>query len=241
MGGYSQVRAYQSLINECVESQINYDRVWLLSGLDYPLWSNEDMMNFFNEYPDLELMRGINISNDPMVKYKCVPYHFFRDMKASNRVRCRLIVLGEKLMKVIPIRKKPYVFTNGKKNDIYMASEWWCLTGNCVRYLYEQLNNNKDWEHYFKYAYAPDELVPATIIYNSEFGKKTVAEMPENWKARWFSAITYTHYLEYTSHIHIYDENDYEKLMNSGKMFVRKLTSEKSLKLIEKINKHRNA
>lgn len=147
-------------------------------------------------------------------------------------------------MKVIPIRKKPYVFTNGKKNDIYMASEWWCLTGKCVRYLYVQLKYNKDWEHYFKYAYCPDELVPATIIYNSEFGKRTVTEMPENWKAgdpERFAAITYTHYVEYYSYIHIYDENDYEKLMNSGKMFVRELTSEKSLKLIELIDRHRKS
>lgn len=237
------MRSYQSLINECVESQINYDRVWLLSGLDYPLWSNEDMINYFNEHPDLELMRALNISHDPLVEYKCVPYHFFRDLKASDWVRGRLIGLGQRLIKFIPIRKKPYVFTNGKSNDIFFASTWWCLTGKCVRYLYEQLNNNKDWEHYFKYAYCPDELVPATIIYNSEFGKRTVTEMPKNWKAgdpERFAAITYTHYVEYYSYIHIYDETDYEKLISSGKMFVRKLTSEKSLKLIELIDKHRN-
>lgn len=243
-GGYSQVRAYQSLINECVGACIDYDRVWLLSGLDYPLWSNEEMIHFFEENPELELMRGINISQDTMVDFKCRLYHFFRDFKANDRIRGKLIREALKVMKTLSIRKKPYIYTNGKKNDVYMSSEWWCLTGKCVRYLHEQLNNNKDWRNYFKYSYAPDELVVATIIYNSEFGKNTVMKMPENWNVgdpERFAAITYTHYVEYYSHIHIYDENDFDKLINSGKMFVRKLTSEKSIKLIEKIDEHRNS
>ena len=37
----------------------------------------------------------------------------------------------------------------------------------------------------------------------------------------------------------IYDENDFDKLIQSDKMFVRKLTSNKSLQLIEMMDRYR--
>ena len=85
--------------------------------------------------------------------------------------------------------------------------------------------------NYFQTSYAPDELVIATIVMNSEFGRQAHLS-----RSRRLEDLSMLHYLRYTDHIWTYDEKDFEKLINSGKPFVRKLMSGKSEKLIEMIN-----
>lgn len=238
-GGYSQVVTYQRLIGLSIDSGVLYDRVFLLSGLDYPLWSNSRLIEFLEANPSLELMKLRNISEpvSQMVKFKCTIYHFFRDFQIRRSVHRYIMWGARKIMTILPIRKKPYIFTNGKRNNIYFSSTWFCLTGNCIRYAYKELTENLDWEHYFKYSYAPDEMVLATIIGNSVFGQNAIQWKNEDGMG--LVGVTQTHYIEYDTHIHIYDENDYRKLIDSDKMFVRKLTSEKSLRLIQMIDEYR--
>ena len=138
------------------------------------------------------------------------------------------------LMGLLPLRKKQYVMTNGKRNDIFYASEWFCMTGRCMSYVYDQLTNNHDWERYFRHSYCPDELVVATILFNSPF-----AEHAFNWKkedGEGLEGVTMLHYIEYTDAIQIYDERDYDKLMASEKMFARKLVTGRSDKLMDRLD-----
>jgi hypothetical protein len=92
--------------------------------------------------------------------------------------------------------------------------------------------SNKKLVRYFKTSYAPDEMLIPTIVFNSTYSINAIAV-----KERSFSKLTPLHYLRYTNHIWVYDESSYTNIMNSGKIFVRKLVSGKSEKLIEMINK----
>lgn len=217
---------------------MNYDRVFLLSGLDYPLWPNSKILNFLSAHPKLEFIKARNISHTKMINEKCTTYHFFRDIRCSYEIRRWLMFSARIVMKILPIRKLPHIYTNGKINEVFYASEWFCLTGDCVRYAYDELENNKSWEKYFKYAFCPDELVLATIICNSPFYNNIIKWNEADGYG--LTGVTYTHYIEYDSHIHIYDENDFNKLIASDKMFVRKLTTQQSLNLIRKIDQYRN-
>lgn len=236
MGGDSQVSAYLNLMEECVSSGEQYGHVFLLSGLDYPLWPNSRIMDYLERHPQAEFIRGRCITGSPMGDYKCRQYHFFRDFKTRHhQLRRCLRFAARSIMQCLPFRKKDYVVTNGKRNNIYFTSTWFCLTGRCLAYVYDQLAHNKDWERYFRYAMCPDELVVATIVFNSPFGANAYRWKEEDGNG--LEALTMLHYIEYTDAIRIYDERDYDKLMNSGKMFVRKLTTQKSLKLMELIDK----
>lgn len=235
-GGYSQVLAYQSLMRECIASGTEYGHVFLLSGLDYPLWSKAKILKYMEEHPTIEFVRAKCITGTIMGEFKCSRYHYFRDMRTPfYQLRRCLIFAARHLMGLLPLRKKQYVMTNGKRNDIYFASEWFCMTGRCMSYVYDQLTNNKDWERYFKHAYCPDELVVATILFNSPF-----AEHAFKWKVDdgdGLEGVTLLHYIEYTDAIQIYDEKDYNKLIISGKMFARKLVTGKSDKLMDKLDR----
>lgn len=48
--------------------------------------------------------------------------------------------------------------------------------------------------------------------------------------------ITFTHYIEYRDGIKIFIEEDFDKLMNSGKMFCRKVYTGISDSLLNKID-----
>ena len=95
------------------------------------------------------------------------------------------------------------------------------------------MKNNMALNKYFKMCYAPDELYIPTIVLNSVFKRNASVLETSNFKA-----LAPLHYLNYIGHILSYDENDYDTLMTSGKIFVRKMISGKSEKLIEMIDKH---
>ena len=107
------------------------------------------------------------------------------------------------------------------------------MTFACAKYVLKQMHENDVVRKYFATSYAPDELYIPTIVMNSEYGKHAIP-----CDSLDFKILTPLHYLNYIGFIFTYDENDYGKLMSSGKIFVRKLVSRKSEKLIEMIDQN---
>ncbi len=118
------------------------------------------------------------------------------------------------------LKRKDTISYNGNEWPIYYGSSWWALTYECVLNLWEIINS-KEFEHYFKYAYAPDELMIQTAFFNSQYAL-TGQLFPVTHKVKPLEALTPLHYIEYTSEIKIYKLKDIDKLLSSGKMFFRK-------------------
>ena len=239
-GGYSQVMALKNLLEVALdEKEPRYDRLFVISGLCYPLLSPQKMLSYCNNNKNMEFLMAYNISrgDDITQKQRVALYHYFRDIPLPHKsVLRKVIVGGSKLfLKYLQIRKKPYLMIDETRWDVYASSSWVGLTGNCCSYVLDQLNNNRNIARYFKTSYASDEMVIATIIMNSDYREK--AFLVDSYD---FEKLSMLHYLHYTDHIWTYDEKDYETMMESGKPFVRKLVSGKSEKLIETINKYHN-
>jgi len=237
-GGYNSIYAIRNLLESAIKnSQKTHDRVFLLSGLCYPLFSKEAFMQFCDDYKGKELMTAYNITTGLQKQQeRVILYHLFRDIypPLGNNFLRRCIIAGARTaLKYFGLRKKIYLMTQGQKWDIYTSSAWFGLTGACAQYVYDMLSRNKDIERYFKTSYASDELVIPTIVMNSSFGQ--TAEIINYYN---FEELSRLHYLHYTDAIWSYDENDFEEIMQSGKPFVRKLTSGKSEKLIEMIDEN---
>ena len=216
------------------ESGKDYDRVFILSGLDYLLYSPERFRRFCEEHRDTEFVYGYNItkSGNKRQLSRIVLYHFFRDIPLSHTSFLRRAVVGGSmlLLKYLGIRKRPYIIVNGRKWDIYYGSQWVSLTGGCAKYVLHEMNTNKVLEKYLSTAYAPDEIVVSTIVFNSKFASHAIpGDTPG------LEHLTPLHYLHYTDRIWTYDEHDFDEIMKSGKMFVRKLVSPESDRLVEMI------
>lgn len=185
-----------------------------------------------------EFVCGYNIttSGNKNQLNRIVLYHYFRDVPLPHKsfFRRALIVGTRLLLSLTGIRKKPYITVDGKRWDIYFGSQWVSMTRKCAEYVLEQLEKNTTLCKYFSTAYAPDELVVPTIVFNSKFSSQAILCQKLD-----FSILTPLHYLHYTSHIWTYDETDFDDIIKSGKMFVRKLISPKSDKLVEMLEQYK--
>lgn len=233
-GGYSQVEATKILLNEALHYG-QFDRLVLLSGLDYPLFSPAQILDFFDRNRNVEFVGGTNLSKGQHLwqLHKIQQYHFFRDVAMPHESIFRKILIGgsKYLLKFLGIKKKEYLIVGEEKWDVYYGSQWIGITEGCAKHILQNLKYNHELIKYFKYSYAPDELVIPTIVMNSQFYKNAFLTNSCS-----FEELATLHYIEYCKSIKIFTEKDYHQLIHSGKMFFRKAISMQSDKLIEMIN-----
>lgn len=231
--GYSQVECFHSLLQVALASSVRYERFLLLSGLDFPVWSPQRIEDFFEKNKTKEFVCGYDISNcgDWSQLHKIVDYHFFRDIPLPHKSFLRRAIIGGAriILKNLGFSRKPYLSTESGTWDVYFGSSWIGITRPCAEYLDEKLKD-KQIRGYFKTVYAPDELCVPTIVMNSKF--RTNAIKVDKLS---FQGVTPLHYLNYVGSIWSYDEQDFDDIVKSGKMFVRKVISGKSEKLVELI------
>lgn len=240
-GAFSQCRYQISLIEACLKSPIKFDRIFFLSGLDYPLWSNKRIIDFLEQNKKKEFIQGMNLTtclNPPKMQTRVKLYHF-RDIPIINNRFIKRAIYGilRESLKYMGIKKKNFILCDNKRYDIYCGSSWWCLTNDCLNYVYKTIKENQRLSDYFKTCLAPDELLIQTIVFNSDFRNKALLY---EGVYPGLVGLTPLHYIEYTNKIATYAEDDFVKLISSNKMFCRKLETGISDKLIEKINEYRN-
>lgn len=235
-GGYSQCLYQRELIDTCKNSGTAYDRVFFLTGQDYPLWLNERIIKELASHPDTQYITGMDIStcdDPPKIKDKLVLYHFFRDLPVPYSLK---ISRGSRIiMRLLPIRRKPYIVDKGVKKHVFQASSYCCLTWPLIEHISEQFRN-KTLANYFKYTFAPDELFLPTIVFNSPYaGQATL----HKGGYPGLKGLTQLHYIEYNKAIKVFTEEDFDLLMSTGKMFARKLVTGTSDALMDMIDKAR--
>lgn len=238
-GGYSQCEYQMELMKAVIESQNTYDRVFFLSGLDYPLWSNSRIIGYLEQNPNKELIMGMNLSDcyEPRKMQTRVRQYHFRDLPFTNHFVKRIVYgVVRETLELLRIRKKNYITVGQELHKVYCGSSWWCLTGECMSFVYKSMCHIKAYQRYFKTCLASDEMFVQTIIFNSQYAKNAI--LHEGCYPG-LVGLTPLHYIEYDQEIHVFCEKDYEKLILSDKMFVRKVRSNVSDKLICKIDKYR--
>ena len=162
-GAYSQVQATINGLQEIIESGIDYDYITFLSGQDYPLKSNEKIVNFFSENPNKAFMEFYSIQNSwkeaipRLKKYHFTNYPFWGSFQIE-----RLINL------LLPTRTPP-------ANLIFVGrSSWFTITNEHVKYILQYLNSNMAFVNYLKFTWGCDEFIFQTILYNSPFKDQMV-------------------------------------------------------------------
>lgn len=92
-------------------------------GQDYPLISNQEMVELYTNYPNKIWMTGINLTKwankSPAEKFTVC--HFFRDLRVRNvKLKQAFSFPARQLMRALPIRKKRYItMADGSEWDIY--------------------------------------------------------------------------------------------------------------------------
>lgn len=241
-GGYAQVLFQRELLRCAIESKKKYTRIVCLSGMDYPLWSNDKIQNEFNQNFQKEYIAGMNISacTNKGQRSKIGYYHFFRDLPIENAlIKKYLKGVSMYLMKLIPIRKKLQVKFSGKMVDVYMGSDYWALTYECAKYVYEKMIKEAELMNYFKHSFVPSEMCVQTIVFNSEYRDNAILFASKEYNGLFY--LTPLHHIDYGKIIKIFDESDYDRLVSHNKMFFRKAETGISERLLQLINSYRGS
>ena len=237
-GGFNQVWSQYELLRMIFEeSQKEYDRVICLSATDYPLWSNARIVEAMSS--DLEFVGGVKVTKDSFKNQqrKFTDYHFFRDLELPLRVKRAVCALSRFVMRYSPFHKSlTFKGDNGKEYDVYTGSDYWGITYQCAKMVFETMKNDKALMNYFKTSYIPSENVVNTIIMNSSY-RNRCSHYVEDLPSCALDALTPLHYILYKGSIKVYQLQDWEELMATDRMFFRKALTGISDSLVERIER----
>lgn len=229
-GGWSQVESIVALIEKAVNFDHNFDRVVVISGQDYPIFSNKEIVDLFTKNTDKEYLIGYNVTNGNS-KAQLNKVRRYHNLDIHNKNIKRII---NRLMHLCPFKKKAQVYFNDRYNDVYFGSDYWALTYECARYVYKTFTEQKSLQEYLKTSFVPSEIFVHTIVFNSKYADEAEKYIPKDYEGLYL--LTPLHHIEYGKQIKVFDETDYEKLINTGKMFFRKAETKTSDLLLDKID-----
>lgn len=239
-GDFSQVKATLNLIEACLDyaslKSCVYKKIVFMSGVCYPIKDNKFIHQFFVDHPNVNFIRGMNITEADSPKYNyCICNYLFFGFKFINEFTTRII---RKLLYFIFNlfrQKKNYLTIKGKKNSIFHGSSWWAVNMDVLKYMYDYGRSNSEINRYFKYSLASDEKYFHTIFFNSKFSKTNLFAGQEPFVPI-TAAFANLHIID-SSLTKWFDVDDYYDIQRSDKLFVRKVSISKSSALLDRIDK----
>lgn len=216
-GEYSQIQATIKGLTAIVNSGVHYDYVNFMSGQDYPLKSNDAILQFLAKNKAAEFINTFDLSNgcwsEGMDRYEKYWLHYYlRNEGLCNVVQNCLAKIYNK--RAIPNNYKPYG-----------GSQWWTLSCDCVGYILKFISENNQFIRFFKATRCPDEMFFQTIIMNSPFKNLVVNDN-----------LRYIDWSNGGNHPRIILKDDLHKIISSNKLFARKFDMDVDEEIINMID-----
>jgi hypothetical protein len=226
--GFNMVLATLALMKEAVEARVGYNRMVLVSGSDYPLKHpraiHQDLRN--SRFP--QLINRINAFDSSEYYIHQVTRFHFRDgwipFTTADKVLRKLATISVRPIK----RSLPEALIPCE------GSQWWVLTEECVRCLLTMVRDRPELSRLYRYAMAPDEHFFHTLVQNSPFAAEAAPIMPYTGKGMWKKANIH---VVHPSLKKIYTLDDFDELMATGKLFVRKVNTLQSTALMDRLDR----
>jgi len=213
-GDFGHVRATMEGIHETIQRKISFDYAILLTGQDYPIKTIDQIEAFLQQHNGKSFMAHFPLPSDQWENgglERVTNWHV--------RMFHRHYVFPKKGAVFIK-RKFPKGF------QPFGGSSYWCLTRDCIEYIYRFIQMNSRFVGFFRYVDVPDEIFFQTILMNSPFAGSIVSDD--------------CRYIEWkdpnSGSPSILDIGDYEKIANSPKLFARKFDASVDTKVLDLID-----
>ncbi len=224
-GGYSQIACVLRLLKVATSYYV-HSYYHFMVGVEFPLKTQDYIHCFFSENNGYEFIGFDNydIKYIERVKY----YHVFNSyarnnnnfQKVLNKIRILFLVI-QKGLKVNLIKGHGIVYKKGNAN--------WSITHRLACYIIE---NEKEIEKIYKHSFCGDEVFIHTLVYNSEFWK-----MVYDVEDEYHSSMRMQNWENPYNQYHV---KDLKLLLDSGRLFARKIDANDALELIHLIKERRD-
>ena len=239
-GTLIEVEYQMTLIEAAVKHPTHFNRIFFLSGMDYPLWSNRRITEWLTAQGDREILQGINMNTPHITGQQRELYQHSRPLFRlfSNQTNQRLSIACRKLLAAAGYRKPLSLTVGGESWDLYKGSAWWCISEELAAHILHTYQQRPEIRHYFRDSFGQAETLIQTIAFNSPHWAGrcmlTEGEYPG------LDALTPLHYIVYKPVIRVMKTEDFPALVSSGRMFARKFRSGESDEVLDRIDECRN-
>ena len=241
-GSFTQVQYQMALIRAALESGIGFDYLITMSGMEYPVWSNQRIEAFLTRQRQerKELLQALCLTELPAHQQRLYirhwPWNNSPFKPGSLKSRCR--VLLRKLLFALG-RRKPLEFdADGHHYKLYKGSDWFGITPELGAFVLNRWEHSPQLQAYFKDSFTPSETAIHTIAFNdSEFRSRCIFSEGPYTRLVDLTPLCYIDYIPGT--VNTLDESQYDVIIGSGKMFCRKVISGKGNRLMQLLDEHR--
>lgn len=220
-GTVSQVYAMLNSLQVIYNTNKKYDYIHLISGQDFPLNKAEDIITFFYLNNGKQFLNMWEASG---FWYSRVAVYYPKILLINNSIVKIIRGIYSRIIMLIPILHRNYKFLG----DLYIGSQWFSITGECLTYILDYVENNPQVLEFYKNSLCPDELIINTIVANSHFKKDIINDN-----------LRYIDWSEGKDSPKILTKDDLDKILGSRKLFGRKFDISKDREVIEYLLKYR--
>lgn len=205
-GGVSMIKTTLLLLERAIRG--GYDYYHLISGVDFPLLSNEALDDFLEEHKGTEF---VGFADHSDLEHKLGFYHLFNDGWRRHLVCAnRLNSLAIRLQRILHIRRYRDVGQFAK------GCNWWSITGALAKPL---VADRDKFVKTYKYCSCADEVFVQTFItQHPELGLRLYNQADEYEGC--LRLIDWNRGGPYT-----FKTSDYPELSESNRFFARKFDS----------------
>lgn len=218
-GGYSQIKCTLFMLTQSMCHEVSFDYFHLISGVDYPLVSNDEFDRFF-EHSDKKSYMHFDSPKETVE---------WRKYKYPNRLKWAFLdnwILKKTRIASFFLNR---FFPRKVDFDLYAGWSWWSWHRDVVSFVLNYLESHPQYHKRFYYTSCCDEVIFHTMLFDK--AKELRIEKYNSLRyIDWYpTRPTPTLPL-------VLDERDFESIINSGCFFCRKIDGQKSKKLMDMID-----
>ena len=232
-GDFSIIQAKINFIKQLIESKIEFTHLFIISGQDYPLISNQQLFDFLKKNIGNSFLQYSELHKENShLSYRVNNYHFFLPFKyrfeypyKGKRIYLKVLNRFLNLISLFSIpRDVPF-------EKVFFGSNWVKTSYQATKFLYEYFKSQNDKIRFFKYVMNCDEQFFQTILLNATEADRGIIVNESLLFTHWDRPeYLYSKPLELP---------DFQRISNSKRIlfFARKFNSSNSEMLLRKIDK----
>ena len=211
------------LLGECLKKG-DYAFVHLISGVDLPIKTQDEIHAFFDSRPHTQF---IQVGNAEKHMDRLTKYHFFMRFR---RVPMRLRAAADAVLNFLIGLTRGTLHLNRLKKQkdmkVVKTANWFSLTGDCAGFVYSKRDFIKKLT---RYTVCADEMFLGTVLYDSPY-----------WDEVYCKEVSWDGHMRYIDRIrnvgsspHTFTMDDKEQIDSSKMLFARKFDENVDNDIIE--------
>lgn len=238
-GGYNAIEATMELLRQALAGERNYDYFMLLQNLDYPIKSNKEINDFFEENAGREFIRGCKIAHTKDWLYSKKYKLFYRKdsdfcINNTSKIKKMLRDIWLGICSIRTIGCNGVIHEDDQDYEVYYGAAQWAVTRACAQFFIDFEAVHPRFNKKMKIMQFPDEEYFHTVVHNSKF--KTHCMKYDEPEKRWLVNWRNLHYFEFPKTVTIFEEKDFQRVMAEPDLFCRKVKTGISERFMDRID-----